>query len=298
MTHVRALSMVLALTFIGAFVLSVVSGRPATLPGVAMDSALLLHVMRAAVAAALVTAVAVVVLRLWQGELPTKLSTTGAEWAAPLAAPARDVQEQLLRVEQESRRAVEGLARRVDLLTAQVPQGPGLQAEATVEAATVRWDVALDEAVRKDGLAEAIDSLSKRERLVIALSVYEGMTDNEVAEQLGLSADAVAQIRSRSLRKLRSLLGREPFATWFFVSFEGQLSDEDRNAVSRPGWKLYENAIGSTAAFGEDEMPPIKWRQVVRVPAETGDEAKRLVIEALGREPERLRVDEGQLPDA
>jgi RNA polymerase sigma factor (sigma-70 family) len=298
MRRARTLSVLLSLTFIAAFVLSVRSGEPARLPGVAMESALLLHAMRAAVAAALVSAVAVVVLRLWQGELPTKLSTTGAEWAAPLGAPARDVQEQLLRVELESRRAVDELARRVELLAAQ-PPSPGLHAEANVEAATVRWDVALDEAVLKDRLAEAIYSLTKRERLVISLSVYEGLTDQEVAEQLGLSTAAVGVIRHRSLSKLRALLGREPFATLFFVSFEGQLSDEDRKALSRSGWKLYENAIGSTAAaYREDEMPPIKWRQVVRVPAETGDEAKHLVIEALGREPERLRVDEGQLPDA
>jgi RNA polymerase sigma factor (sigma-70 family) len=296
MRRARVLSVLLSLTFIAAFVLCVMNDAPTTLPGVAMDSPLLLHAMRAAVAAALVIAVAVVVLRLWQGELPTKLSTTGAEWAAPLAAPARDVQDQLLTVEQESRAAVEELARRVDLLAAQLPPDRRHQTEKDVQAVTVRWDVALDEAVRKDVLADAIYRLPERERLVIALSVYEGLTDEEVAEQLGVSRAAVAQIRSRSLRKLRDYLGREPFPRLFFVSFEGQVSDDDRKALKRPGWKLYENAIGSTAAFREGEMPPVKWRQVVRVPAESGDEAMRLVCEALGREPDGLRVDEGQLP--
>ena len=83
---------------------------------------------------------------------------------------------------------------------------------------------------------------------------------------------------------------------WFFVSYEGELSDEDQTALSRPGWKLYENGIGSTAAYrvGGEEMPPIKWRQVIRVPAASGDEAKRVVMEALGREPHGLRVDDGQ----
>lgn len=204
MRRARVLSVLLCLTVIAAFVLSVMSGPPTTLPGVAMDSPLLLHAMRAAVGAALVVAVAVVVLRLWQGEVPTKLSTTGAEWAAPLTAPARDVQEQLLTVDQESRAAVEELARRVDLLAAQLPQDLAHQTESNVEAATVRWEVALDEAVRKDVLADAIYSLPERERLVIALSVYEGLTDKEVAEQLGVSRAAVTQIRSRSLKKLRT----------------------------------------------------------------------------------------------
>jgi hypothetical protein len=48
----------------------------------------------------------------------------------------------------------------------------------------------------------------------------------------------------------------------FFVSYDGELTSEDRQALSRPGWKLYENGIGSTAAFRGEETPPVKWRQV------------------------------------
>jgi len=149
----------LALGFVGMFVValvvSVVDGLPSELPGVVMGSSLLLHFMRAAVAAGLLAAGAVVAVRLWAGELPTKLSTTGAEWAAPLAGPVRDVQEQLLRVEGQSREAVEELARRVDRLGAQLT--PSAESEASEEFddrstyrrdVTTKWGDALNDAHR------------------------------------------------------------------------------------------------------------------------------------------------------
>jgi hypothetical protein len=77
---------------------------------------------------------------------------------------------------------------------------------------------------------------------------------------------------------------------WFFVSYEGEMTDDDRATLQRPGWTLYENGIGSTAAFRGDEMPPVTWRQVVRIPAADADEARRTFVAALGREPAGLRV--------
>jgi hypothetical protein len=78
----------------------------------------------------------------------------------------------------------------------------------------------------------------------------------------------------------------------FFVSYEGDLTSEDREALSRPGWKLYENGIGSTAGFAGDAMPPVKWRQVVRLQAAHEGEAMELVVNALGRDPVGLRADD------
>jgi hypothetical protein len=80
----------------------------------------------------------------------------------------------------------------------------------------------------------------------------------------------------------------------FFVSYVGELTDEDRQALSRPGWKLYKDGIGATAAFRGDEMPPVRWRQIVRLQASDSDEAGRLVLNALGRQPGGFRVDEGR----
>ncbi len=83
----------------------------------------------------------------------------------------------------------------------------------------------------------------------------------------------------------------------FFVSYEEELARDDQDALTRPGWKFYPNGIGSTAAYRGEEMPPVRYRQVVRVPAEDAREAMRLVTEALGREPERLRAHESKVAD-
>jgi hypothetical protein len=77
----------------------------------------------------------------------------------------------------------------------------------------------------------------------------------------------------------------------------GELSDRDRKTLSRPGWKLYENGIGATAAYRGEEMPPVKWHQAVRLSAADAEHARRLIVEAFGRTPERLRAAEGQMPE-
>src|SRR4051794_5733123 len=99
----RALSVLLATTFVAAFVASLLGGAPKDLPNVAMGSPLLLHAMRAGAAAALVTVAAIVVVRLWQGELPSELSPTGAKWASALEAPSREVQARPVDVERQSK---------------------------------------------------------------------------------------------------------------------------------------------------------------------------------------------------
>jgi hypothetical protein len=77
----------------------------------------------------------------------------------------------------------------------------------------------------------------------------------------------------------------------YWVSYVGELTAEDRDALTRPGWKLYENAIGATGAFMEQELAPVEWRQIVRLNATNSDEARRLIIDALDREPDDLRTD-------
>lgn len=61
------------LVFAGALVLSVVSGRPARLPGAALGSVWLLHVERAALALGAVGTVWLVGWRALQGHFPVRL---------------------------------------------------------------------------------------------------------------------------------------------------------------------------------------------------------------------------------
>jgi hypothetical protein len=64
-----------------AFVFSAQRADPVHLPGVALDSPFLLDMERAAVVAALVVGAAVFLIRGWVGYFPSKLFTTGAEYA-------------------------------------------------------------------------------------------------------------------------------------------------------------------------------------------------------------------------
>ncbi len=76
----------------------------------------------------------------------------------------------------------------------------------------------------------------------------------------------------------------------FIVSFKAELTAEDRGALTSRRCKLYENAIGSTAAYASQPYPPMKWRHVVRLTASDGNEAYELVVAALGREPDDIAV--------
>lgn len=57
-------------------------------------------------------------------------------------------------------------------------------------------------------LAEAIDQLPERERLVVALYYYEGLTLKEIGEVLGVSESRVSQIHTKAILRLRGRLGR------------------------------------------------------------------------------------------
>lgn len=57
-------------------------------------------------------------------------------------------------------------------------------------------------------LAEAIDQLPERERLVISLYYYEGLTLKEIGEVLGVSESRISQIHTKAIVRLRARLLR------------------------------------------------------------------------------------------
>jgi len=65
---------------------------------------------------------------------------------------------------------------------------------------------AIDVAELKDRLAEAIESLPDRERLVIALYYYETLTLREIGEVLGVTESRVSQLHTKSVLSMRSHL--------------------------------------------------------------------------------------------
>ncbi|MDQ3730361.1 MAG: RNA polymerase sigma factor WhiG [Actinomycetota bacterium] len=56
----------------------------------------------------------------------------------------------------------------------------------------------------KDRLADAIESLPERERLVIALYYYESLTLREIGEVLGVTESRVSQLHTKAVLALRS----------------------------------------------------------------------------------------------
>ena len=53
-------------------------------------------------------------------------------------------------------------------------------------------------------LAEAIDSLSEREKLVVSLYYYEELTLSEISQVLDISVQRVSQINARAVSKLKA----------------------------------------------------------------------------------------------
>jgi hypothetical protein len=69
----------------------------------------------------------------------------------------------------------------------------------------------------------------------------------------------------------------------FYAAYPGEMTDDDRARLDRPGLELFENGYGVAAAP----------QQLIRVAADSPEDARRRVVEALGREPEKLRIAGG-----
>ena len=69
--------------------------------------------------------------------------------------------------------------------------------------------VALTSSERHEQISEAIQALPQRERLVIALYYYEGLTLREIGEVLEVSESRVSQLHTKAALRLRSKLAAE-----------------------------------------------------------------------------------------
>ena len=74
----------------------------------------------------------------------------------------------------------------------------------------------------------------------------------------------------------------------FFVSYAGEMTPHDREALTRMDRKVYTNEGGGTARWqGEG-------KRFVHVRANDAEEAMRLVAKAIGRRPHGLRAREAK----
>jgi RNA polymerase sigma factor FliA len=66
----------------------------------------------------------------------------------------------------------------------------------------------LNAAIEKKLLADSLDHLSEKERLIVTLYYYEELNITEIAEIMSLSPSRISQLHSRAIGKIRSYLTR------------------------------------------------------------------------------------------
>jgi RNA polymerase sigma factor for flagellar operon FliA len=126
---------------------------------------------------------------------------TDEEMAERLEIDVDDFHDALLEIANSSLLALD------DLWTFADPEGGGSQISVLD---TIRDPHAADPETEaqtmelKDRLADAIESLPERERLVIALYYYENLTLREIGEILGVTESRVSQLHTKAVLSLRS----------------------------------------------------------------------------------------------
>jgi RNA polymerase sigma factor FliA len=134
-------------------------------------------------------------------------SPSDEEMAEKLELSVEEFRDALLQIANSSVLALD------DLWTFADPDGSGGQISVLD---TIQDPNALDPeseahtAELKDRLADAIESLPERERLVIALYYYENLTLREIGEVLGVTESRVSQLHTKSVLALRSRFQTSP----------------------------------------------------------------------------------------
>jgi RNA polymerase sigma factor for flagellar operon FliA len=123
------------------------------------------------------------------------------EMAKELKMSEEDLRKALLEIANSSVLALD------DLWTVADPAGGQISLLDTIrDPNAVDPQAEIDAAELKDRLAEAIEALPDRERLVIALYYYENLTLREIGEVLGVTESRVSQLHTKAVLGLRSHL--------------------------------------------------------------------------------------------
>jgi RNA polymerase sigma factor for flagellar operon FliA len=126
---------------------------------------------------------------------------TEEEMAQKLGVGVDDFRNTLLEIANSSVLALD------DLWTVSDPEGGQVSLLDTIrDPHAVDPEEAIDTVELKDRLAEAIESLPDRERLVIALYYYENLTLREIGEVLGVTESRVSQLHTKAVLGMRSHL--------------------------------------------------------------------------------------------
>ena len=75
--------------------------------------------------------------------------------------------------------------------------------DSTLDASELYYDVNFDKTIKYDFISESIDSLIKKERIVISMRFFQERCLDDVAAHLGVTRERVRQIEAKAIRKLR-----------------------------------------------------------------------------------------------
>jgi len=62
---------------------------------------------------------------------------------------------------------------------------------------------------QREILHRVVDNLSERERMLVQMHYYEGVSFDKIAGMMGVSKQRISQIHSRAVRRLRETLAHE-----------------------------------------------------------------------------------------
>ena len=133
-----------------------------------------------------------------EGEL--QRAPTDEEMAAKLEISVEEFQESLLSIANSSVLALD------DLWTFADPEGGGGQIsvlDTLQDPGAIDPEAEAQTSELKDRLADSIESLPERERLVVALYYYENLTLREIGEVLGVTESRVSQLHTKAVLALR-----------------------------------------------------------------------------------------------